>query len=235
VATGSVYSQGPFKTLQNNIDFYLSLSEAACQQDTDLLVLPEVALQWRRQGNPLDQAIAAPGPATEPFAELARRRQVRILLGLFERNGDTVYNSAVLINPQGQIDGRYDKVHLAVGGESESGILPGDGFPVFNTELGRIGCNICMDSSAAESARMVGLGGADLLLLPIMGDHRASRWNPGTPNFNESRWKAIMRTRAMDNQLEVVAVGLLGEVGCIGLVRGQGREGRRGAGVSERP
>jgi len=43
---------------------------------------------------------------------------------------------------------------------------------VFDTEIERIGCNICMDSSAAESSRMVGLNGAEVLLLPIMGDHR---------------------------------------------------------------
>jgi predicted amidohydrolase len=61
-----------------------------------------------------------------------------------------------------------------------------------------------MDSSAAESSRMVGLNGADFLLLPIMGDHRADRWTPGPPIFSESRWKAIMRTRAMDNQLCLV-------------------------------
>jgi len=51
---------------------------------------------------------------------------------------------------------------------------------------------------------MIGLNGADFLLLPIMGDHRASRWTPGSPNFSEDRWKAIMRTRAMDNQLTMV-------------------------------
>ena len=61
-----------------------------------------------------------------------------------------------------------------------------------------------MDSSAAESARMVGLNGADFLLLPIMGDHRADRWTPGAPIFNEGRWQAIMRTRAINNQLTLV-------------------------------
>ena len=90
-----------------------------------------------------------------------------------ERDGDAVHNSAVLIDPAGKIEGRYHKVHLAVGGEIESGILPGNTFPVFQTELGRIDGNICMDSSATESSRMIGLNSADFLLLPIMGDHRA--------------------------------------------------------------
>ncbi|MDA0842191.1 MAG: carbon-nitrogen hydrolase family protein [Planctomycetota bacterium] len=194
----------PVKTIQDNIDFYLPLCEKACEEKPDLLLLPEVALQWEIAAHPFDVAVPAPGPETDVFARIARKHKTRICLGLFERDEDAVFNSALLIGPNGQIDGRYHKVHLAVGGEAESGILPGNGFPVFDTEIGRVGCNICMDSSAAESSRMVGLNGAEFLLLPIMGDHRASRWTAGSPNFSEDRWKAIMRTRAMDNQLTMV-------------------------------
>ena len=196
--------QGRTRSIEDNVEFYARLCESAAATGPDLMVLPEVAVQWEVAGSPLDLAVPAPGPETDAFAQIARQHGTRILLGVFERDGDAVFNSAVLIDPEGRIEGKYHKVHLAVGGETESGILPGDGFPVFDTEIGRLGCNICMDSSAAESARMVGLNGADLLLLPIMGDHRASRWNPGSPIFNESRWKAIMRTHAMDNQVCMV-------------------------------
>ena len=138
-------------------------------------------------------------------AELARRCGVHLLLGLLERDGDAVHNSAVLIGPDGTIVGKYRKVHLAVGGEMETGILPGDDFPVFDTAIGRVGCNICMDSSAAESSRMIGLHGADFLLLPLMGDHRA--WHPENHVWDPERFKGIMMTRAVDNQLcMVVAV-----------------------------
>jgi predicted amidohydrolase len=126
------------------------------------------------------------------------------VLGFNERDGDAVYNSALLIGPGGEAEGVYRKVHLAVLGESDSGILPGDGFPVFETEIGRIGCNICMDTSAIESSRMLGLNGAEIFVMPIMGDHRADRWSPGTPIYSEGRWRAIMRTRAMDNQYTMV-------------------------------
>ena len=216
VVTGDAPSRRrPFRAIQENVDFYGALCEAACRRAPHLIVLPEIALQWRIPGNPLDLAVPAPGPETEPFAALARRCGVRILLGLLERDGDAVYNSAVLFSPTGAIEGKYHKVHLAVGGETTSGILPGEGFPVFETEIGRIGCNICMDSSAAESSRMVGLNGADFLLLPIMGDHRADRWTPGPPIFHESRWKAIMRTRAMDNQLCLVVARNEAQGSCI--------------------
>lgn len=193
--------KGPFESAQDNIDYYLPLCEAACEAGPDLIVLPEIALQWNIPGSPIDLAVPVPGPETEAFAGLAREHSLYLLLGLIERDGDAVHNTAALFGPDGEVEGRYRKVHLAVGGESESGILPGDGFPAFDTAIGRIGCNICMDSSAAESARMVGLNGADFLLLPIMGDHRADRWSPGSPIFSEERWKAIMRTHAMDNQV----------------------------------
>jgi predicted amidohydrolase len=205
-----------FKSVRDNIEFYGPLCEAACRQcRPQLIVLPEIALQWGVPGSPLDLAVPAPGPETEAFAAIARQHRVRIALGLLERDGDAVYNSALLIGPTGFLDGRYHKVHLAAGGEDVSGILPGDGFPVFDTELGRIGCNICMDSSAVESSRMVGLNGADFLLLPIMGDHRADRWNRGTPIHNDDRWRAIMRTRAMDNQLCMVVARNNTQASCI--------------------
>ena len=51
---------------------------------------------------------------------------------------------------------------------------------------------------------MVGLNGADFLVLPIMGDHRAAPWSRGNPTFDEDRWRCIQRTRAMDNQLCMV-------------------------------
>ena len=61
-----------------------------------------------------------------------------------------------------------------------------------------------MDTTVCESVRMLSLAGADIVCFPIMGDLRASRWSPGPPQLDEDRWKAIMRTRAIDNQLTMV-------------------------------
>ena len=191
--------QGPFTIVDDNISFYASLCETASREKPSLIVLPEIALQWGIKGSPIDLAVPLTGRETKVFVDIARRYRLRVMLGMLERDEDAVYNSAVLISPSGQIDGVYRKVHLAVGGEIESGISPGEGFPVFETEIGRIGCNICMDSSVTESSRMVGLNGADFLLLPIMGDHRA--WQPGLRVFDPNRFRGIMQTRAMDNQV----------------------------------
>lgn len=195
-----------FESIQDNVDFYVPLCREACQAESiDLVVLPEICLQYGIKGSPIDLAVPVMSEETEPFAQLAREYDLHILLGMIERDGDAVHNSAVLFGPSGAVEGVYRKVHLAVGGEMDSGILPGDNFPVFDTEIGRIGCNICMDSSAAESARMIGLNGADFLLLPIMGDHRAQFL--GDKGWDPDRFRAIMQTRAMDNQVcMVVAV-----------------------------
>jgi predicted amidohydrolase len=62
---------------------------------------------------------------------------------------------------------------------------------------------------------MLGLAGADFICFPIMGDLRADRWSPGSPIFNEDRWKAIMRTRALDNQLCMVVARNEAQGSCI--------------------
>lgn len=205
VVTGHTYSRRDRTfDIPSNVRFCAALCEAACAAGPNLIVLPEICLQWQVPGSALDRAVPAPGPETDALCQIARRHRVCIALPILERHEDAVTNTALLISPQGEIDGRYHKVHLAVAGELDSSVWPGDSFPVYETEVGRIGCNICMDSSAVESSRIAGLKGADFLALPIMGDHRANRFTRGTPAFNESRWKAIMRTRSLDHQLCMV-------------------------------
>jgi predicted amidohydrolase len=204
VVTGGHWDrQGPH-TVAGNTAFYHQLCLAACQEAPDLILLPEVCLQWQVPGSALDCALPLDAPEVDLFRQIARDHQLYLGLGLFERDGDAVFNTLALLGPDGEVAGRYHKVHLAVLNESDSGVLPGETFPVVETLLGRMGFNICMDSSAAESSRMVGLNGADFLLMPIMGDHRSDRWSEGRPYFNEDRWRAIMRTHAMDNQLCMV-------------------------------
>jgi len=216
LVSGKVYARrGPFRTAQDNIDFYLPLCEAAAAEKPALIVLPEIALHYNIDESPIDLGVPTDDAETAPFSDLAKKHGLRLLLGMYERDGDAVFNSAVLYGPSGDVEGVYRKVHLAVGGEDENGLLAGDDFPVFDTDIGRIGCNICMDSSAAESSRMVGVNGADMLLLPIMGDHRADRWSVGSPHFSEERWKAIMRTHAMDTQLAMVVVRNTSHGSCI--------------------
>jgi len=183
-----------------SVELWGSLILEACRRKPQLVLTPEVVIGGKE---PIEGSLAVPGPATKPFEKIARDHQVHLVLGMRERDGNALYNSAVLIGPSGKVEGVYRKVHLATS-EGFSGILPGDRFPVFDTSIGRIGCMICMDTTVCESARLLALGGAELICFPIMGDLRASRWEPGSPVFNEDVWKAIMRTRAIDNQVCMV-------------------------------
>ena len=179
-----------------SIDLWGSLILAACQRKPQLVVTPEVVIGGKDR---LQGALEVPGPGTGPFEKIAREHQVHLVLGMRERRGDAFYNSAVLIGPEGVV-GVYRKVHLATS-EGLSGLSVGDSFPVFDTPIGRIGSMICMDTTVEESARLLALHGAEFICFPIMGDLRASRWSPGPPSFDEDIWKAIMRTRAIDNQV----------------------------------
>ena len=188
------YSQGAGlpRDVAAAVDRWASLVAAACRRNPQLIVTPEIAVSGRGL---VEGSVAVPGPATQPFEKLARENHTHIVLGLMERAGaaqrPAVYNSAALIGPDGKIIGVYRKVHLATS-EGLAGTLPGNSFPVFDTAIGRIGCLICMDTTVCESARMYGLQKADFICFPIMGDLRADRWTPGSPVFNEDRWKAIM-------------------------------------------
>jgi predicted amidohydrolase len=210
------------RRVEDNVAFYEDLCAQACETvKPDLIALPEIALQWRLTGSPYERAVAIPSAATDAFAALARKYRTHLVLGLHERDGEAVFNTAALFDRRGRLAGRYHKVHLASGSEWFSGVLPGDEFPVFQTDLGGIGCNICMDSSAAESSRMVGLNGGEFLVLPIMGDHRADRTSPGQPIYHDARWRAIMQVRAMDNQLTMVVARNHGQGSCIVSRRGE--------------
>jgi len=183
-----------------SVDLWGSLILKACEEKPQLIVTPEIVIGGK---DFIKGAITVPGPATEPFQKIAEEHTAHLVLGVRERDQDAVRNSAVLIAPDGQVSGVYRKVHLA-SSEQLSGVLPGNSFPVFDTGIGRIGCLICMDTTVCESARMLALGGADIVCFPIMGDLRADRWSPGSPIYDEGRWRAIMRTRAIDNQVSMV-------------------------------
>jgi N-carbamoylputrescine amidase len=146
--------------------------------------------------------------------KLARQYKMAMGFSVFERAGDLVHNTAVLIDAQGSIALKYRKVHLAIR-EAWAGVTPGEGFSV--TELQPIGAcvgmNICMDSSSAESARLVARLGAEILLLPIENDFRATQWARDAERskpFSLPRWSVIQRARALDNHLYVVAARIAG-------------------------
>jgi predicted amidohydrolase len=145
----------------------------------------------------IEEMLKADGRSVNAFVTAAFR-------GTKKKWENTKMREMVLaVADPGKVQGVHHKVHLATG-EGFTGMSARKGFPVFDTAIGRVGCLICMDTTVCESARMLALGDADFICFPIMGDLRADRWSPGPPKYDEDAWKAIMRTRAIDNQVCMV-------------------------------
>src|SRR6478736_3376873 len=152
---------------ERNLDAALERLEEAVAAGAQLLVLPECAIpgyMFDSAEEALPYAEEIPGPTTEAFERECARLGVHAITGLLERDGDTLYNAAILVGPDGLI-GSYRKTHLPFLGVDRF-VTPGDEFKVFDTALGRIGLIICYDLRFPEVTRTLALQGADLVTLP---------------------------------------------------------------------
>jgi predicted amidohydrolase len=117
-----------------------------------------------------------------------------IVVGVYEGEGETLYNTAVLIDREGNVAGKYRKTHLPEA-ETMWGITPGSTYPVFETDFGRVGIQVCYDNFFPEVARALALNGAEIIVLPIWGDGRD----------DDRTWDVMARARAIDNAVYFVA------------------------------
>lgn len=143
-----------------------------------LVVLPELIVPGYRLEREYLEAGAEPldGPVTRAWHELAVKANGYLAAGFCERDGEQLYNTAVLIGPSG-IALHYRKLHRFAG-EKEI-FTPGDlGLPVAHTSLGMIGLCVCYDLRFVETVRILALQGAELICVP-------TAWVPG---FDQQRW-----------------------------------------------
>jgi N-carbamoylputrescine amidase len=163
-----IQTEPVFGAVQQNVSNSLDLIAEAAGQGAALMVLPELAntgyvFASRDEAFALAEEIPH-GPSTRAWIEAARRHDAVIVAGIAEREGDALFNSAVVVGPDGLI-GTYRKNHLW--GAENLFFEPGNlGFPVFRTRFGRIGVAICYDIWFPEALRLVALQGADLLCVP---------------------------------------------------------------------
>jgi predicted amidohydrolase len=140
---------------------------AGCPQ-ADLLVLPELCnsgynFESAEQAWETSEEAGA-GPFSAHLESLCRRHSLHVASGLNERDGDRLYNSAVLVGPQGYL-GTYRKLHLFY--NEQDFFEPGDaGLPVFDIGPCRVGMLVCFDWLFPEAWRILALEGADVICHP---------------------------------------------------------------------
>ena len=154
------------------------------------------------------------------FASLARELAVVVPLSFFERARNAYYNALAMIDADGQVLGRYRKSHIPDGpGYQEKFYFhPGDsGFKTWQTRYGKLGSAICWDQWFPESARIMALKGADVLLYPTA---IGSEPPPAPPLDSRDHWRRVMQGHAAANYLPVVAANRIGvERGATGDLR----------------
>jgi predicted amidohydrolase len=166
-----------------------------------LVVFPECALTgygFRGKDEAQAHAEPLPGPASEAIAADCRELGVWAAFGLLERDGDRLFNACALVGPGG-LAATYRKVHLPFMGVDRFA-TPGD-HPFEVHDLGglRVGMNICYDGSFPESARVLALLGADLVVLP-------TNWPAGGRAACH-----LPEARALENHVYYLAVNRAGE------------------------
>jgi predicted amidohydrolase len=169
VRTATIYCrpQGT-KSSAESVEAFCALAEGAAADKPDLVLMPE-GITIIGNGKKYEEVCEPiPGPTTERLSALARKLNAHICAGIYERDGKVIFNTAVLIGRNGELIGKYRKTHLPRE-EWEGGISPGDEYPVFTTDFGKVGLLICWDLQFPEPARALANRGAELILLPIWG------------------------------------------------------------------
>jgi N-carbamoylputrescine amidase len=164
-------------------------------------------------------AEAIPGLSTEALSNLARSLSVVIIGSLFERRAAGIYhNTAVAIDADGALLGKYRKMHIPDDPlyYEKFYFTPGDlGFPNFDTRFARIGVLVCWDQWYPEGARLSSLGGANILFYPTaIGWHPSEKKEFGAAQLDA--WRTIQRSHAIANGVFVAAVNRVGLEGTPG-------------------
>lgn len=160
-----------------NVQLGLKNARLAAQSGAELICFAELAFDRFYPQHPatpeaLERAVSIPGPLIDPFCDLAAETGCVIVLNVFERSGDQTYDSSPVIDADGSILGTTRMVHITeYDCFHEQGFYsPGDqGAPVYQTRIGKLGVAICYDRHYPEYMRALGVGGAEIVVVPQAG------------------------------------------------------------------
>jgi len=202
---------------RTNIDKLKAGIRACARQGAELIVLQELhnGVYFCQTEDPahFDLAETIPGPSTEEFGQLAKELGVVLVLSLFEKRMPGLYhNTAVVIEKDGSLAGKYRKMHIPDDPAyyEKFYFTPGDlGFTPIRTSVGTLGVLVCWDQWYPEAARLMALAGADLLIYPT-----AIGWESADSADEKARqreaWIIAQRAHAIANGVHVVSVNRTG-------------------------
>jgi N-carbamoylputrescine amidase len=196
-----------------NLQTATRLVRDAAGRGARIVCLPELfntmyfCVERRREY--FDWAEPIPGPTTERMGEVARAAGIVLICPIFERASGTFYNAAAVLGPDGGLIGKYRKASIPFmdrarsrepRGDEKFFFAPGDlGFPTFETPFARIGILICYDRHFPEAARVLGLGGAEIVFVPT-----------NTTRMTRYLWDLELRAHAIANVYYVCGVNKVG-------------------------
>jgi len=186
---------------ENLVKMSEMISNIASQQRVDLIVFPELITSGNELGLRFTEiAQRVPGPTVNLIAQRANDFGIFIAFGMAtkEKVESVLYNSAVLVGPDGELIDVYNKVHLR--GEERMAFREGFKLPVADTEIGSIGLMIGYDLAYPEVARSLALDGAELVC--VLSNWEASQID---------EWKTYMRARAYENSIYLAGANRVGE------------------------
>ena len=174
VATVALLNAGG-PTFDDNRRLICELIEQAAAEKPDIICLPETFLHQGVDFQSLDAvAEPVPGPTSDIVASYARKHACYVICPLIAIRDEKYMNDAVLIDRQGNVSGVYSKIHPVVEGAEftslEKGVTPGVGAPVFETDFGRIGIQICFDICYGEAWSDMKRQGAEIVFWPSAYD-----------------------------------------------------------------
>ncbi|AAB91113.1 MULTISPECIES: carbon-nitrogen family hydrolase [Archaeoglobus] len=175
-----------------NIMKGMSLIKRAIQVRADMVILPEVFNTGFYKHNyetvePLEEELSL-------LLKISEQKDIMIITGVAEREGDDLYNSAVIIH-KGKIIGKYRKTHLFPLTNEKKYFKAGDKLEVFETHLGKIGLLICYEVRFPELSRKLVKMGAEIIVIPAE-----------FPKERIDHWRVLLQARAIENQVFVAGV-----------------------------
>lgn len=201
VIVAAVQMNPKLKMISENLNTCLCKIEDVAKKGAALIAFPELTLSgyiYENRDEVLSIAETIPGPSINKIAEKCVSLKTHVIIGLIERDNEKIFNSAVLIGPRG-ILGKYRKTHLPLCGADrfvERGDIP---YEVIQTDVGKLGIQICYDVQHPEGVRCLALKGAEIVV-------NIANYPLGV----EFMADFVLHTRVLENRVHILTCDRIG-------------------------